>query len=119
MMHNHTEQFTGGIMNRATPYRHQPGHEERSLFSYFRSIFQKYADRDFFFIGRTAAYFFFFCAAVYAAMDSAYCRTIPILAMTANAFEEDRTLATEAGMNGYLTKPIDVEKMMKTIASFL
>ncbi len=68
-------------MNRATPYRHQPGHEERSLFSYFRSIFQKYADRDFFFIGRTAAYFFFFCAAVYAAMDSVYCRTIPILAM--------------------------------------
>ena len=53
------------------------------------------------------------------AMDSAYCREIPILAMTANAFEEDRTLATEAGMNGYLTKPIDVEKMMKTIASFL
>ena len=53
------------------------------------------------------------------AMDSAYCRTIPILAMTANAFEEDRALATEAGMNGYLTKPIDVEKMMKTIASFL
>ncbi|MDO5834491.1 MAG: response regulator [Lachnospiraceae bacterium] len=53
------------------------------------------------------------------AMDSAYCRTIPILAMTANAFEEDRTLAIEAGMNGYLTKPIDVEKMMKTIASFL
>ena len=53
------------------------------------------------------------------AMDSAYCRMIPILAMTANAFEEDRMLATEAGMNGYLTKPIDVEKMMKTIASFL
>lgn len=53
------------------------------------------------------------------AMDSAYCREIPILAMTANAFEEDRTLAIEAGMNGYLTKPIDVEKMMKTIASFL
>ena len=44
---------------------------------------------------------------------------IPIIAMTANAFEEDRALATEAGMNGYLTKPIDVEKMMKTIASFL
>lgn len=53
------------------------------------------------------------------AMDSTYCREIPILAMTANAFEEDRTLAIEAGMNGYLTKPIDVEKMMKTIASFL
>ena len=52
-------------------------------------------------------------------MDSVYCRTIPILVMTANAFEKDRALATEAGTNGYLTKPIDVEKMMKTIASFL
>ena len=47
-------------MNRATLYRHQPGHEERGLFSYFRSIFQKYADREFFFMGRTVAYFFFF-----------------------------------------------------------
>ncbi len=52
-------------------------------------------------------------------MDSVYCRTIPILVMTANALEENWALATEEGMNGYLTKPIDVEKMMKTIASFL
>lgn len=47
-------------MNRATPYRHQPGHGERGLFSYFLSVFRKYADRNFFYIGRTAAYFFFF-----------------------------------------------------------
>ena len=47
-------------MNRATPYRHQPEHGERGLFSFFYSIFRKYADRDFFHIGRTAAYFFFF-----------------------------------------------------------
>ncbi len=34
-------------------------------------------------------------------------KTVPIIAMTANAFEEDRSLAYEAGMNGYLTKPVD------------
>lgn len=91
-------------MSRAQQYRYQPGHRGRRLFSYLDTFFRKYADRDFFFTGRTAAYFFFFAL---------------LFTLTANAFEEDRTLATEAGMNGYLTKPIDVEKMMKTIASFL
>ena len=37
---------------------------------------------------------------------------IPIIAMTANAFEEDRQKALEAGMNGHVAKPIDVEKML-------
>ncbi len=37
---------------------------------------------------------------------------IPIIAMTANAFEEDKELAIEAGMNGHLAKPIDLDKMM-------
>ena len=37
---------------------------------------------------------------------------IPIIAMTANAFEEDREQAMAAGMNGHLPKPIDLEKMM-------
>ena len=41
--------------------------------------------------------------------------SIPIVAMTANAFEEDRTKSYEAGMNGHLTKPVSVEKLMQTI----
>ena len=53
------------------------------------------------------------------AMASEHCKKIPILAMTANAFEDDRTLATQAGMNGYLTKPIKIEEMLKTISSIL
>ena len=53
------------------------------------------------------------------AMEASHCKRIPIIAMTANAFEDDRTLATKAGMNGYLTKPIDIDKMLKTISSIL
>jgi len=40
---------------------------------------------------------------------------IPILAMTANAFEEDKQNALAAGMNGHIAKPIDVSKMMGTL----
>lgn len=45
--------------------------------------------------------------------------SIPILAMTANAFEEDRKHALEAGMTGHIAKPIDVEILMKTLAEIL
>ncbi len=38
-------------------------------------------------------------------------RNIPIVAMTANAFEEDVKKSLEAGMNGHLSKPIDIKKM--------
>ena len=44
---------------------------------------------------------------------------IPIIAMTANAFAEDRKKAFDAGMNGHIAKPIDIEKMEKAILSVL
>ena len=44
---------------------------------------------------------------------------IPIIAMTANAFEEDRRKAISIGMNEHITKPIDAEKMKKTITEVL
>ena len=44
---------------------------------------------------------------------------IPIVAMTANAFEEDRRAAFDAGMNEHIAKPIDLEKMKYILARFL
>ncbi|MDO4479135.1 MAG: ATP-binding protein [Lachnospiraceae bacterium] len=43
-------------------------------------------------------------------------QTIPIIAMTANAFEEDRRKALDAGMDGHVTKPVDVSVLLKTLA---
>ena len=48
--------------------------------------------------------------------DKAY---IPIIAMTANAFAEDRKKAFDAGMNGHIAKPIDIEKLGAVILSVL
>ena len=44
---------------------------------------------------------------------------IPIVAMSANAFAEDRAKAAEAGMNGYITKPIDIDKMLEAVRSYV
>ena len=44
---------------------------------------------------------------------------IPILAMTANAFEEDRRAALDAGMNEHIAKPLDLEKLKKTLSRYL
>ena len=44
---------------------------------------------------------------------------IPIIAMTANAFDEDRRAALEAGMNGHIAKPIDVPKLMELLKELL
>lgn len=44
---------------------------------------------------------------------------IPIIAMTANAFEEDRKKALEAGMDGHLTKPIKLDALLSVLNEFL
>ena len=50
--------------------------------------------------------------------DSAYVN-IPIIAMTANAFDEDRKEAFNAGMNGHIAKPIDTEKLFELLKEIL
>ncbi len=45
--------------------------------------------------------------------------SIPIFAMTANAFEEDKREALNCGMNGHLAKPIDVDKLFKQLRKVL
>ena len=44
--------------------------------------------------------------------------TIPILAMTANAFDDDRQKSLSAGMNDYLSKPLDIPKLTDAIQKF-
>ena len=44
---------------------------------------------------------------------------IPIIAMTANAFEEDKKASLECGMNGHITKPLDPAKMIKIVSSLI
>ena len=53
------------------------------------------------------------------ALDDPAKAGVPIVAVTANAFEEDRKVALEAGMNGHLAKPYDVRKIMETLKALL
>ena len=46
-------------------------------------------------------------------------KKIPIFAMTANAFTEDKRRSREAGMNAHLTKPLDAAAMMRTFKKYL
>ena len=48
-------------------------------------------------------------------IDDLYAKKLPIIAMTANAFEEDKKLALECGMNNHISKPIDVLELKNVI----
>lgn len=53
------------------------------------------------------------------ALDDKEKAAIPIVAMTANAFAEDRERALAAGMNGHIAKPIDVKKLEQVLVKLL
>jgi signal transduction histidine kinase len=52
-------------------------------------------------------------------LDREDAKTIPIIAMTANAYREDIDRAFAAGMNGHLAKPIDIGEVMKSLGKWL
>lgn len=51
-------------------------------------------------------------------LDSSEAHSIPIIAMTANAFKEDIEKCLNAGMNKYLSKPVDIFKLLKVLSEF-
>ncbi len=53
------------------------------------------------------------------ALDRPDAKTVPIVAMTANAFEEDKDNALKAGMNDHLAKPLDIPKLLATLTKYL
>ena len=53
------------------------------------------------------------------ALEHPDAKKIPIIAMTANAFKEDERKCFEAGMNAHLAKPLDIEKVKRTIQKYV
>ena len=52
-------------------------------------------------------------------LDNTGLANIPIIAITANAFEEDRQMALEVGMNGHLVKPIRIDELYAEMEKYL
>lgn len=52
-------------------------------------------------------------------MEREDCHTIPIVAMSANAFDDDLKKSVECGMNGHLSKPVELDKLYRTLDSIL
>ena len=48
-------------------------------------------------------------------MERQDCQTIPIIAMSANAFDDDLKESVKCGMNGHLSKPVEVDKLYETL----
>lgn len=53
------------------------------------------------------------------AMDRADAKTVPIIAMTANAYEEDVKKSLDAGMNEHLAKPVEPAKLYETLSRYI
>ena len=53
------------------------------------------------------------------AMDKSYCKKVPIVAMTANAFAKDVLAAKTVGMNEHIAKPLDLKILVKTLEKWL
>lgn len=52
-------------------------------------------------------------------MNRSDASAVVIIAMTANAFAEDKSKALKAGMDDYLTKPLESEKLIRALSRFL
>lgn len=52
-------------------------------------------------------------------LDNPELSSIPIIAMTANAFDQDRKSAAECGMNGFISKPIELKELIHALSGIL
>ena len=53
------------------------------------------------------------------ALDDTVLSAVPIVAITANSLDEDRKTAAECGMNGFISKPINMEEVIEALHSVL